>query len=153
MKYRIINISQLTLWGEQNYDLQLSLENLMSIHREHDFRISDFIAETLNTKYPYACRIIIARDDRKITAIARCQQIADDQYEISAVHVHKDYRGRNLCQKILGLLIDSYPTSKITFVLEVAIDNIAAIKCYEKMGFKIKNQFLFDTNKYYFMST
>ncbi|VWL85167.1 GNAT family N-acetyltransferase [Oceanivirga miroungae] len=54
-----------------------------------------------------------------------------DVYEIFEIGVLKEYRRKNIASK----LIDSLDLDKDIF-LEVREDNIAAIKLYEKKGFK-----------------
>jgi len=142
MKYKILNIYDLTSWCHRHYKLQLSLENLMTVHRDNiKFSIVSFIRENLISAYPYKCKLIIIYDKElnKIIGIARSQltDIIDGTkyYLISAVHVDKDYRGQKICQRMLTKLIHRYDSDK--FTLNVYANNYPAIKCYEKVGFKI----------------
>ena len=51
---------------------------------------------------------------------------------------HEDYRGRGLCQKIVGEFIKKFGKNCILYLtVRTEIDNVneSAIKCYEKNGF------------------
>lgn len=54
---------------------------------------------------------------------------------INMVYTNPEYRGKQLCQTNINILIKK--TKKIfnLYELEVNPDNTAAIKCYEKLGF------------------
>lgn len=55
-------------------------------------------------------------------------------YTLQNVSIIPEYRGKGLCTKFLKCVLSKY--SKKTIFLEVKIDNISAIKCYTKLGFK-----------------
>jgi ribosomal protein S18 acetylase RimI-like enzyme len=51
---------------------------------------------------------------------------------------HEDYRGRGLCQKIVGEFIKKFGRNSILYLtVRTEVDNVneSAIKCYEKNGF------------------
>ena len=60
---------------------------------------------------------------------------------INFVRTNKKFRGMGMCKrnmkKLIYLSINKLGLNK--FSLNVEIDNIYAIKCYEKIGFKINN--------------
>ncbi|WP_411681980.1 GNAT family N-acetyltransferase [Clostridium thailandense] len=62
-----------------------------------------------------------------------------EQYQVAAIaHVttHPEYRKKGYAEKVVATLAKSLK-EKIKFIgLNVKVDNIAAIKCYKKLGFK-----------------
>ena len=55
-------------------------------------------------------------------------------YVLNSVSIIPEYRGKGLCTKFLECVLKKY--SGKTIFLGVLIDNIPALKCYEKLGFK-----------------
>jgi RimJ/RimL family protein N-acetyltransferase len=63
--------------------------------------------------------------------------------ELALMIGEKSYRGKGIGQEVLGLLLD-YCFNYLNFhsvCLKVLEDNIGAIKCYEKVGFKKNGTF------------
>ena len=141
--YKIIDLHNLIAYTNRHPDLTPQIEKLMSIHRDNQpFIINQF----LNEITPIGKIIIlIARIalTKHVIAIARANATTNATYLISAVHIKSEYRGRHLCSKMLILLLDSIKDAR-EFELEVSIANMAAINCYQKVGFTIKS-----TNKEY----
>ena len=57
---------------------------------------------------------------------------------INMVHVRESYRKQGLCVKVVDNLIKSYNGINY-FNLIVLVSNTPAIRCYEKLGFKLTN--------------
>jgi RimJ/RimL family protein N-acetyltransferase len=55
-------------------------------------------------------------------------------YHLCNVSIDEAYRGKGLCTTFLRCVLKHYANK--TVFLSVLIDNIPALKCYEKLGFK-----------------
>lgn len=115
----------------------------MTEHRHHDFMLFDFVIEAYYRykKYSQNARYLIFYTQNEVVTISRIFYKKKSGY-INAVHTNKKYRGKGYCQKNLKKLTD-LANEKLgieKFELEVEIDNIPAIKCYERVGFKIKKR-------------
>ncbi len=64
--------------------------------------------------------------------------------DIIELVVHPDFRNQKIATNLLDMMITN-ARSNTTFFLEVAVDNIWAIKLYEKFGFEI----IYTRKKYY----
>ena len=65
------------------------------------------------------------------------------------VHVRESYRKQGLCVKVVDNLIKSYNGINY-FNLVVLASNTPAIKCYEKLGFKLTN-YVEGQKEYYYV--
>jgi len=131
IQYKIISSLKLNKFITKYPKYVNEIEQLMTIHRKHPFSITDFIKEDERL----TGKIIIFTENNNVISIARTIKL-QDQYKISAVIVKESHRGKKLCQKMLKQLINSYDKNT-KFTLSVLVDNTPAIKCYEKIGFKI----------------
>jgi len=90
-----------------------------------------------NSKISY---IIDDRNGNKVIAICRgVYKPYKNSVYVSMVHVSESYRGKGLCNQVLNNLIKSYKGINY-FNLSVLKNNIPAVKCYSKLGFKITNE-------------
>jgi ribosomal-protein-alanine N-acetyltransferase len=61
-----------------------------------------------------------------------------DEVQINNVAVHPDFRGKGICEAALKLVLKEVREKGAVFVtLEVRASNTAAIRLYEKLGFKV----------------
>jgi aminoglycoside 6'-N-acetyltransferase len=67
--------------------------------------------------------------------------IIKDGYEIDIFIGEDDYYHKGIGSNAIKLLIDKLKQNKTIFVMVPEIENINAIKCYEKVGFKQINTF------------
>ncbi|WBW95565.1 GNAT family N-acetyltransferase [Oceanirhabdus sp. W0125-5] len=83
-------------------------------------------------------------DDGKLISFAGIHAYSEE-FEVAAVaHVttHPDYRKRGYGEKVVKALTNSLK-NKIKFIgLNVKVDNLPAIKCYKKLGFKKYGKFV-----------
>ncbi len=140
--YKIINAENLLQFSQKHPELRKEIEDIMKVHRSQEFNIDDFIKEA--TPYDGKIIIFIHKNDKndnnkRVIAIARTINTSSNkpEYTISAVHVRSEYRGQKICQKIIQTLMDSYE-QYTNFSLYVDKNNEAAITCYKKVGFIIK---------------
>lgn len=76
-------------------------------------------------------------DNKPIGRIVFTKKIAGKWkgwYLLSNVIIYPEFRGFGLCDKMLKCVLKKYADEKV--YLFVRADNIAAIKCYAKNGFK-----------------
>lgn len=64
----------------------------------------------------------------------------DNEYLIMGVCVNPNFRGKNICKKMITKIINKYKDSVIFLV--VKDNNISAIKCYEYAGFVKNDNFI-----------
>lgn len=66
--------------------------------------------------------------------------VYSEKYKVAAlgnICTHPEYRGQKIAFKLTSVLCNDLMKTVDTIGLNVKSDNIAAIKCYEKIGFKI----------------
>lgn len=143
LHYEFFNTIELLIFFRHRDKLFDSIIRLMTQHREHDFMLFDFVIEAYHRyqKYGQDVKYLLAYRQNEIITISRLFYKNENGF-INAVHTNKKYRGKGYCRKNLKKLTDlANKKLKINkFTLEVEIDNIPAIKCYEKVGFKIKKK-------------
>lgn len=145
-----------------------NIEDLVSIHRnnpiypDYKFKISKFISEL---KYSNSDEYNKINNNSKISyiidnegnienvgeVIAICRGVYKpykNSVYISMVHVSESYRGKGLCNQVVDNLIKSYNGINY-FNLDVLKNNVPAIKCYLRLGFKITNEQ--ESEKVYYM--
>lgn len=89
----------------------------------------------------YATAYTYFSDDKPIGRVVLTKKIAGkwkDSYLLSNVIIYPEYRGLGLCDKMLKCVLKKYINKKV--YLEVEENNIPAVKCYTKCGFKIKDR-------------
>jgi len=134
----------------------IGIENLVSIHRTnsknngYNFKMSNFLGELKYSnsneynKIVNNSKISYILDPEKVSGnklIAICRgeyKPYKNSVYISMVHVAESYRGKGLCVQVVDNLIKSYKGINY-FNLDVLADNIPAIKCYKKLGFRLTN--------------
>jgi ribosomal protein S18 acetylase RimI-like enzyme len=67
-----------------------------------------------------------------------------DYYLLSNVIIYKEFRGKKLCSTMISKICSMY--KKV--YLKVKKDNIPAVKCYKKVGFKV-----FSETKFFYIMT
>ena len=103
-----------------------------------------------NNNYIASCNFYYRLTDKLFEQTAESFPVKENKYiHISQVLVNPKYRNRKICQYMLNKLISKLIRSlakelnaeeNILFALRVENNNIAAIKCYENVGFyKIGN--------------
>ena len=122
-------------------DIEISNMNLSDLELIKDILLTDFDDfwnyntfknELLNSNSTY----IIAKDNNSIVGFAGIWQSLDTMH-ITNIVVKKDYRRKKIASLLLEELIKMTKEKKeiIELTLEVNVNNIAAIKLYEKYNF------------------
>jgi len=127
------------------------IEDIASIHRNNPkyqpyvFTISKFFSELKYSNSNEYNKIInnskisyILENDRIIAFCRGVYKPYKNSVYINMVHVRESNRGQGLCVKVVDNLIKSYNGINY-FNLDVLASNTPAIKCYEKLGFKLTN--------------
>jgi len=93
--------------------------------------------------------LYVAKEEEKIVAYANIKIKEannvpgyDDRkiLNLEAIGVEKQYRNRGIGTKLIEYIIDVGKQQGCTdFVLTVNQENVEAIKCYEKIGMKVRN--------------
>ncbi len=133
----------LLLFLKFNEKISQSLVDIMEEHRGHEFNIIDFVIEYFDAKEKNNETLyLFLFDDNEIITTSRLIYNNKTGY-INAVHTNKKFRGKKLCQKTIKRLITlaTKKTNIKKIELDVEVDNIPAIKCYERSGFRIIKKF------------
>lgn len=89
--------------------------------------------------YQHVFTVHVLEEDGRIAAMAQVSPRNQNQtrWHIDNIAVHPDFRGQGLAQAILNGVFDYYISrGALRFTLEVDVSNTAAIKLYEKLGFR-----------------
>jgi len=136
-----------------NLDINIikEIEDIASVHRNNPnylpyvFTISKFFSELKYSnsneydKIINNSKISYILNENKIIAFCRgVYKPYTNSVYINMVHVRESYRKQGLCVKVVDNLIKSYNGINY-FNLVVLASNTPAIKCYEKLGFKLTN--------------
>ncbi len=104
---------------------------------EHHWSKDSFRTEIKNSVSNYVCAFLDDETGKRVL-VGYCGmwQIFEEAH-ITTLAIHPDYRGKKIAQALLIHMFENLYKEKIKFVtLEVRISNTAAIKLYEKFGFK-----------------
>ena len=81
--------------------------------------------------------IIVRPQDGRVVGYIMYWQIRDE-VQINNVAVHPDFRGKGIGEAAMRLVLKEVREKGATFAtLEVRVSNAAAVRLYEKLGFKI----------------
>lgn len=77
-------------------------------------------------------------NDDEIIFMARLYYYKEKQYGyLNMIYTNENYRGQGICKNSIKFIINKTKKDIKKYELEVVVDNIPAIKCYEYNGFKI----------------
>ena len=135
-----------------------SLRNIMTVHRTRadKFELLDFVIEESISKKDRkmkAMYMLIFSDDEIIGLSRIMYNKKKSEGIISTVHTNEKYRGKKICQVNIKKLVKlTNKKFKIkNFFLSVDVNNMPAIKCYEKCGFIIYDTLSNDLGNYHKM--
>lgn len=81
----------------------------------------------------YYC--LVSEDDKINSFMLIYKNI--DYYELEAIVVDKNARRRNIASNIFNYFINNYTNDNDVILLEVAVNNVAAVNMYKKYNFEI----------------
>ncbi|SES05588.1 GNAT family N-acetyltransferase [Pedobacter rhizosphaerae] len=137
-----IDMFQMVYEASGNSDQGKSDEVLTDLHESHIPEMTDLV--NLTKPGPFLARTIelgnytgIFKGDQLVSMAGH--RISPYPYiEISAVCTHPDHLGNGYSYQILSKLVNGILAQSQTPFLHVRNDNIAAIKLYEKLGFRVR---------------
>jgi len=106
-------------------------DNFQSLYNLEEIRKNDYL------------HILVSEKDSKITGYLMYTKL-DDIIDIIDIIVEEEYRNQKFATRLFDEMITT-SKPKDRFYLEVRVDNVAAIKLYEKFGF----QTIYTRKKYY----
>jgi RimJ/RimL family protein N-acetyltransferase len=135
--YFLFNINDLIILLKEKKELVKSFEDIMKLHRNNpNFKIEQLIQENIYF-YPEIVNYFIIYKNNEIISCARLiYKNNSKQAYLGMVHTNHKYRKKNICTRTIDKLISITKNNFNKYELEVEEDNIAAIKCYQKNGFK-----------------
>lgn len=139
--YEYMDLFGLLLFYKLNEKLGKSFLNYMRSTRSPNFELIDLTIEhfiSLQDKYENTFFLLV-HNNKEIISTIRWNVKKQNVY-ISCVATTKNYRRQGFCTSSVKKMISiskKFNKAK-NFKLEVYIDNINAIRCYEHVGFKIK---------------
>lgn len=115
-----------------------SLKDLQDINKlglliDKNFLKTYQMSEILNDQYS---KIFICEEDNNIVAFLHVSQLYET-VDIINIAVKVEYRHKNIASNLLRYMIAESSNTAKRFVLEVNINNVAAINLYKKFGFEI----------------
>ena len=132
-KYKLVNYSELIEWLISNPELKKSIESCIQDLRGNSFHIEQLEREE---KVGKDTLYFFIYNYEEMIASSRLTYNNSFGY-INFVYTNPKYRGQKMCQNNIKLLVDL--TTEIynitTYELDVEIDNLSAIKCYQNNGF------------------
>ena len=134
-KYKLFDIHEMIEIIKNHNKLALSLEECIGLLRgEKNFTILNIILEDI-TYHPHNTLYFIIYKGHEVITTSRLIFNSNSKTGyINMVFTNSKYRGKHMCQINLEKLISL--TKLKMYELEVEIDNVAAIKCYQNVGFK-----------------
>ena len=102
--------------------------------------------EIINSKLT----ILLVNEEKEINGYLYAVNLSDN-IDLLSIYVADGYRNKNIATNMIKYLIDNYCYHDKTITLEVAVNNLAAIKLYKKFGFEIVNirkKYYGDTDAY-----
>jgi len=137
-KYKLINTDDLIEIIRHKPKFTTALESAIRLYRGNpDFKIFDLIKEYIYYRPDSDTHYFIVYKNNEIISTARLYYYKEKQYGyINMVYTNESYRGQGICKKGIEFLINKTSKYINTYELEVLVDNLPAIKCYEYNGFK-----------------
>jgi len=120
---------------EEYLDEVIKIEEIS--YGEHHWSKDSFRTEIKNTVSRYVCAFLEDETGKRVLAgYCGIWRIFEEAH-ITTLAVDPKYRGKKIAQALLVYMFERLYNEKIKFItLEVRTSNIAAIKLYEKFGFK-----------------
>ena len=137
----------------ENMEKIENTENTIKLYRgNQNFKITDLVTEWIYYRIDDITTyfIIYKKDDIIYTTRFYYNLVKKSAY-INTVYTNPLYRGQKICQSSISYLIELTKKYIKKYELEVDINNLPAIKCYETNGFKKIKKYELDKNKFYYL--
>jgi RimJ/RimL family protein N-acetyltransferase len=142
--YKIFDTIGLVDLIRNNKKFTEALENAIKIYRKKpDFHISDLVKEWIYFRPDDVTTYFIVYKKNIIVSTMRFYYNLELQTAyFNLVYTSPEFRGQKICQTNIAYMINLTKKYIKKYELEVDINNLPAVKCYENNGFKkIKKQF------------
>lgn len=136
--YILLNLDEFVKWIKNNKEIRMSIENLLSIHRnQNDFKIIQLLNEAFEDINKNTYYFFIYKDNEIVTS---SRLIIDNKKKayMNMVHTNINYRNLGFCKKQIKKFIFLIKDKYKKIILHVDKINTYAIKCYIACEFKIK---------------
>jgi len=137
-KYKFFDINELIDIIRHNPKFTQIYEEAIKIYRNNPkFEIFKLIKEYITYRPDSELFYFTIYNDDEIIFMARLYYYKEQEYGyFNMIYTNKNYRGQGICKNSINFIINETKKSIKKYELEVAVDNIPAIKCYEYNGFK-----------------
>jgi len=115
-----------------------ALENAIKKYRKDlNFHISDLVREWIYTKPDEVVTyFIIYKKDIIVSTMRFYYNLDKKSAYFNLVYTNPEFRGQKICQTNIAYMINLTRKYIKKYELEVDINNLPALKCYENNGFK-----------------
>jgi hypothetical protein len=119
----------------KNIMIKIITNNVYEIVQKYNEDIFKCFGEYMKESETQNADLILLIKNHNVAGLAFMEKIKK-KYLLHTVCLFSQYQGQGLCTPFIKLIIYKYKHETKKIELEVKPNNIAAIKCYEKAGFK-----------------
>ena len=136
--YKILDTMGLIDLIRHNKKFTDALENAIKIYRNNlNFHLLDLVQEWFGTRPNDVTTYFIVYKKNTIVSTMRFYYNLDKKSAyFNLVYTNPDFRGQKICQTNIAYMINMTRKYIKKYELEVDINNLPALKCYENNGFK-----------------
>ena len=137
-QYRLLTVMGLLDLIRDERPFSNKLERTIQSYRGQDhFRIHDLLLEHIyDETRPQTLYLVVHEEE----IVSTCRLLYNPETRvgyINLVYTNPTYRGQQICQHTINLMIQKTKEFIDTYELEVDVENEPAKKCYERNGFVI----------------
>jgi RimJ/RimL family protein N-acetyltransferase len=138
-KYKFFDTNELIDIIRHNKKFTLIYEEAIKKYRNNPkFEIFQLIKEYITYRPDSELFYFTIYNNKEIIFMTRLYYYKEKQYGyLNLVYTNENYRGQGICKNSINFIINKTKKNIKKYELQVLIDNIPAIKCYEYNGFKI----------------
>ena len=138
-KYRFFDTNGLIDIIRHNQKFTQIYEEAIKKYRNNPkFEIFQLVKEYITYKPDSELFYFTIYNDNEIIFMTRLYYYKEKQYGyLNLVYTNENYRGQGICKNSINFIINKTKKNIKKYELQVQVDNIPAIKCYEYNGFKI----------------
>jgi RimJ/RimL family protein N-acetyltransferase len=137
-KYKFFDTNELIDIIRHNPKFTQIYEEAIKIYRNNPkFEIFKLIKEYITCRPDSELFYFTIYNDDEIIFMARLYYYKEQEYGyFNMIYTKKSYRGQGICKNSINFIINETKKNIKKYELEVTVNNIPAIKCYEHNGFK-----------------